>query len=159
MKSPPYQSDQRPIAYELKTLGELIRNRRLLLGLSLVDASARAGISTSVLSRLECGKSIGTDSLFRVFYDFGLATWILPKDGDSVALAAAGQRVGWHEVTGGAAPATERPLPSRNEVRVFCLSQLQATPPRTPEDIRRLMAAGRFAEMTPGQAGDDDGEN
>ncbi len=40
--------------------------------------------------------------------------------------------------------------------RMFSASQLKLTPPRTTDDIRRLMREGRFAEMTPGQAGDDD---
>lgn len=38
---------------------------------------------------------------------------------------------------------------------VFSASQLNETPPRTPEDVRRDVRAGRFAEMTPSQAGDD----
>jgi len=40
--------------------------------------------------------------------------------------------------------------------RVFSASQLKLTPPRTTDDIRRLVREGRFAEMTPGQAGGDD---
>jgi hypothetical protein len=40
--------------------------------------------------------------------------------------------------------------------RVFSLSQLKPTPPHTTDDIRRLMREGRFAEMTPRQAGDND---
>lgn len=39
---------------------------------------------------------------------------------------------------------------------VFSLSQLRITPPQTPEDIRRAMAEGRFAEMTLRQAGCDE---
>jgi hypothetical protein len=38
---------------------------------------------------------------------------------------------------------------------VFYASSLKVTPPRTAEDIRRAMAEGRFAEMTPHQAGID----
>jgi hypothetical protein len=37
---------------------------------------------------------------------------------------------------------------------VFSAGQLRVTPPRTPEDIRRDIRDGRFAEMTPGLAGD-----
>lgn len=36
---------------------------------------------------------------------------------------------------------------------VFSASQLKITPPRTADDIRRSMAEGRFAEMTPDLAG------
>ena len=38
---------------------------------------------------------------------------------------------------------------------VFSASQLNETPPRTPEDVRHDVRAGRLAEMTPSQAGDD----
>lgn len=37
---------------------------------------------------------------------------------------------------------------------VFSADQLRVTPPRTPEDIRRDILDSRFAEMTPGLAGD-----
>jgi hypothetical protein len=43
-----------------------------------------------------------------------------------------------------------------DEKPIFSASQLRITPPRTPEQIRRLMAEGRFAEITPRQAGYDD---
>lgn len=36
---------------------------------------------------------------------------------------------------------------------VFSAEQLQITPRRTTEDIRRAAAEGRVAEMTPDQAG------
>lgn len=48
------------------------------------------------------------------------------------------------------------PTASAYSKRVFSASQLKLTPPRTTDDIRRLMREGCFAEMTPGQAGDDD---
>lgn len=37
---------------------------------------------------------------------------------------------------------------------VFSADQLCVTPPRTLDDIRRDIRDGRFAEMTPGLAGD-----
>ena len=37
---------------------------------------------------------------------------------------------------------------------VFSADQLRVTPPRTLGDIRRDIRDGRFAEMTPGLAGD-----
>jgi len=43
-----------------------------------------------------------------------------------------------------------------HEKPVFYASSLSITPPRTPEQIRRLIAKGRIAEMTPGQAGYDE---
>lgn len=36
---------------------------------------------------------------------------------------------------------------------VFSAAQLKVTPPRTVDDIRRDIREGRFAEMTPDQAG------
>lgn len=45
---------------------------------------------------------------------------------------------------------------SEDEKPIVSASELRITPPRTPEQIRRLIAEGRFAEMTPGQAGIDD---
>jgi hypothetical protein len=49
-----------------------------------------------------------------------------------------------------------KPTVPASSKRVFSTSQLKHTPPRTADDIRRLMRKGRFAEMTPRQAGDDD---
>lgn len=37
---------------------------------------------------------------------------------------------------------------------IFSLTNLKSTPPRSTEDIRRAIAQGRFAEMTPHLAGD-----
>ena len=48
------------------------------------------------------------------------------------------------------------PTAPASSKRVFSASQLKLTPPRTTDDIRRLIREGRFAEMTPGQAGGDD---
>lgn len=64
-------------------------------------------------------------------------------------------------------PNDDAPVPSQNheaheptraagERRVVCASQLKPTPPRTADDIRKLMRQGRVAEMTPRQAGCDD---
>jgi hypothetical protein len=45
-------------------------------------------------------------------------------------------------------------VPASDAVKpIFSASQLRVTPPRTAEDIRRDLRDGRFAEMTPGQAG------
>jgi hypothetical protein len=49
----------------------------------------------------------------------------------------------------------EREIPDHHKP-VFSLSDLATTPTRTPEQIRRAIAEGRFAEMTPWQAGCDD---
>jgi hypothetical protein len=49
-----------------------------------------------------------------------------------------------------------KPTAPLSTKRVFSASQLKHTLPQTVDDIRRLMRKGRFAEMTPRQAGDDD---
>lgn len=49
------------------------------------------------------------------------------------------------------APKSTAPARSR---RVVSASQLKQNPPHTADDIRRLVREGRFAEMTPEQAGD-----
>jgi transcriptional regulator with XRE-family HTH domain len=91
-------------------LGELVRARRQQLGLTLIDASAGTGVSISVLSRLENGKAIRTDSLFRALHGFGLAAWIMPKGGDGAAMAEACRLAGWREIIGGPSP-TKAPIP------------------------------------------------
>jgi transcriptional regulator with XRE-family HTH domain len=158
MESPQFFPDQGPSASHLKTLGELIQVRRDLLGLSLADASTSVGIPISVLSRLESGKAIRTDELFAVLHSLGLDVGVRAKDVARVALEAGRQGVGWHDVTGGLTLAVERSSVPEHELPIFSTSQLRITPPSTPEDIRRRIAEGRFAEMTPRQAGFDEDE-
>lgn len=52
--------------------------------------------------------------------------------------------------------ASHEPVERAGSRRAFSLSQLEPTPPRTQDDIRRLMRQGRVAEMTPHQAGYED---
>jgi transcriptional regulator with XRE-family HTH domain len=151
--------DQSPIAYELEELGELIRIRRYLLGFSLIDASARVGVSTSTMSRLENGKAVRTDSLVKVLNGLGLVVATRLKGGVRFALDASRQSAEWHEVKGGPTSAKELPSLLDSELPIFSASQLRITPPRTPEDVQRAIAGGRFAEMSPGLAGDDDDES
>jgi len=53
-------------------------------------------------------------------------------------------------------PDQDKPTAPASSKPVFSASQLKHTPPRTADDIRRLMREGRFADMAPSQAGDDD---
>lgn len=69
----PRVRNQCPIAYELEELGDLIRIRRSVLQLSRAEASSRVGVSMYVMSRLENGKAVRTDSLVKVFQGLGLA--------------------------------------------------------------------------------------
>lgn len=152
MMTPPVK-DQRTIAYELEKLGEIIRNRRSTLELSLVEASAQAGVSTSVMSRLENGKAVGTYSLVKVFRGLGLGLGVAPRAevGSPFSPATFGQGGDSHDKV-------VRDF-SRVKLPIFYATQLRNTPPRTPEDVKRLMAKGRHAEMTPRLAGDDDDES
>ena len=61
------------IANELKEIGELIQIRRDFLGLTLVEASTRAGISTSVMARIEKGSAVKSDSLVQTMQGLGLS--------------------------------------------------------------------------------------
>lgn len=152
MMNPPVK-DQRPIAYELEKLGEIIRIRRSTLGLSLVDASTRAGVSTSVMSRLENGKAVGSYSLVKVFRGLGLGLGVAPRAevGSPFSPSTFGQDADSHDKV--VRDFLRAKLPS------FYATQLRNTPPRTPEDVKRLMAQGRYAEMNPRLAGDGDDES
>lgn len=109
MKSLLLFSEQAHLACELKVLGEFIRRQRIELGLRLVDVSAGVGVSTSVLSRLESGKIVRTDSLFKVLNGLGLTMGVRGKNSSSSELHAAGLSVGWHEVERNMPLTRERP--------------------------------------------------
>jgi hypothetical protein len=51
-------------------------------------------------------------------------------------------------------PANKETIPASEDGKpIFSASELKITPPRTVDDIRRDIREGRFAEMTPDQAG------
>ena len=56
---------------DLKELGERIRNHRIAIGVKQKDLAAKAAISTDVLSSLENGRSISTESLARILRSLG----------------------------------------------------------------------------------------
>lgn len=70
--------DQCPVTFALEELGDLVRFRRSMLGLDRADVSSRAGVSTYLMSRLENGKAVRTDSLVKVFQCLGLAVAAMP---------------------------------------------------------------------------------
>ena len=76
MTSP--MKDQCPVTFVLEELGDLIRIRRSMLGLNRANASSRVGVSMYVMSRLENGKAVRTDSLVKVFQGLGLAVAATP---------------------------------------------------------------------------------
>ncbi len=145
---PTLSTDRSALDQGLKAIGQLIRGQRIRRRLRSVDVAAVVGVSRFVLARVEAGKPIRTDSLLKILHGLGLAM---------------GGR-GWleHEQQAeNSAPGSDqqpvRDVPER-ELAIFCASQLRITPRRTPEDIRRAMSEGRFAEMTPNLAGYDEDE-
>ena len=111
MFTSPSETAPVPLAINLQTLGQLVQNRRTMLGLSLVDAAYGGKVSTSVLARLESGKPIKIESLFKVLTGLGLAMLVMPKDGASEALRALGHTVSWDSVARIHSPAKQRAAP------------------------------------------------
>lgn len=76
-----------------------------MLGLTLVEAAYGAKVSPSVLVRLEAGKPVRTDSLFKVLTALGLPMLVMPEDNAIEALWALGHKVRWDSVVRTLSPA------------------------------------------------------
>lgn len=96
-----------PLAISLQMLGQLVRGRRNRSELDVLDAADLIGVSASVLSRIENGKSVGTERLLKVLTGFGLAMLVMGKSDAEVALGALGHTANWHGVVESQAPARE----------------------------------------------------
>ncbi|MGT2512283.1 HAD domain-containing protein [Cupriavidus basilensis] len=94
-----------PLALNLRTLGLLVREQRVSIGLSQVEAAANMRLPTDALAHLEEGKPISTEVLFTVLADFGLAMLVMPKASAIVALDAVGHAASWSRMPGNALPA------------------------------------------------------
>ncbi|NTZ83968.1 helix-turn-helix transcriptional regulator [Burkholderia metallica] len=68
-----------PLALDLATLGALVRNRRAQNHMRIDDAADMLGVSKDVLSRLENGRAVGLDKLFKILDGFGLNLLVVPK--------------------------------------------------------------------------------
>ena len=68
-----------PLARDMTALGLLVRNRRAQSEMRIDDAAGMVGVSTDVLSRLENGRSVSLDKLFRVLDGLGLTMLIMTK--------------------------------------------------------------------------------
>ncbi|MCA8325706.1 helix-turn-helix domain-containing protein [Burkholderia cepacia] len=68
-----------PLALDLATLGALVRNRRAQSRMRIDDAADMLGVSKDVLSRLENGRAVSLDKLFKVLDGFGLNLLVVPK--------------------------------------------------------------------------------
>ncbi|MGC5880946.1 HAD domain-containing protein [Ralstonia pseudosolanacearum] len=108
MSTPSSATASLPLAVNLQTLGLLVASRRAKLGLNLVEAAYGARVSPSVLVRLEAGKPVRTDSLFKVLTALGLPMLVMPKDNAIDALWALGHQVHWDSVMRALSPASER---------------------------------------------------
>lgn len=67
------------LAENLNDLGKIVRNARAHGQLRIDDAAALLGVSSDLLSRLENGKPVTTDRLFKTLDGFGLQILVLPK--------------------------------------------------------------------------------
>ncbi|NTX27467.1 helix-turn-helix transcriptional regulator [Burkholderia pyrrocinia] len=68
-----------PLALDLAALGALIRNRRAQNQMRIDDAADMLGVSKDVLSRLENGRAVSLDKLFKVLDGLGLNLLVVPK--------------------------------------------------------------------------------
>ncbi|RQZ42136.1 XRE family transcriptional regulator [Burkholderia sp. Bp9090] len=68
-----------PFAPDLAALGALVRNRRAQNQMRIDDAADMLGVSKDVLSRLENGRAVSLDKLFKVLDGFGLNLLVVPK--------------------------------------------------------------------------------
>ncbi|KVH62973.1 XRE family transcriptional regulator [Burkholderia sp. MSMB1072] len=74
-----------PLALDLAALGALVRNRRAQNQMRIDDAADMLGVSKDVLSRLENGRAVSLDKLFKVLDGFGLNLLVVPKRDVQVA--------------------------------------------------------------------------
>ncbi len=77
-----------PLARDMAALGALVRNRRAQSALRIDDAADMVGVSKDVLSRLENGRAVGLDKLFKVLDELGLNMLIVTKSEASAAVRA-----------------------------------------------------------------------
>ncbi len=60
-------------------MGALVRNRRAQNQMRIDDAADMLGVSKDVLSRLENGRAVSVDKLFKVLDGLGLNLLVVPK--------------------------------------------------------------------------------
>lgn len=68
-----------PLAPNLSALGALVRNQRAQSRLRIDDAADMLGVSKDVLSRLENGRPVSLDKLFKVLDGLGLNLLVVTK--------------------------------------------------------------------------------
>lgn len=103
-----------PLTRDLRALGEIVRSRRGNYELRVDDTAHACGVSVDTFSRLENGKPIRSDNLFKILEGLGLAMLVLPRAEADTALRALGHSVIWHPASTMAAEVrknTTRPAP------------------------------------------------
>ncbi|HZH56653.1 MAG TPA: helix-turn-helix domain-containing protein [Burkholderiaceae bacterium] len=78
-KLPLFDESISPHARNMAQLGALIRNRRAESATRIDDAADMLGVSKDVLSRLENGKTIGLDNLYKILDGMGLSLLVVDK--------------------------------------------------------------------------------
>ena len=68
-----------PVVADLKSLGEVVRNRRAHSRLRIDDTAAYCDVSADVLSRLENGRPVRVDKLMQVLDGLGLKMMLVTK--------------------------------------------------------------------------------
>lgn len=58
---------------QIEELGERVRHHRIAMGLKQAELAAKAAVSVDVLSALENGRSVNTESLVRILEGLGHA--------------------------------------------------------------------------------------
>jgi transcriptional regulator with XRE-family HTH domain len=84
----PQPTSVNPLAGDMAALGQLVRNRRAQSELRIDDAADMLGISKDVLSRLENGRSVSLDKVFKVLNGLGLNMLIFTNQQISAVLDA-----------------------------------------------------------------------
>ncbi|MFL9869232.1 HAD domain-containing protein [Paraburkholderia fungorum] len=96
-----------PLAFNLQTLGRLVKDTRLRCTLNVRDAADSIGVSSGVLARIENGDAVGTERLLKVLTGFGLAILVMPKRDADAVLEALGHSVNWYGVAAKQSPSTK----------------------------------------------------
>jgi transcriptional regulator with XRE-family HTH domain len=68
-----------PVAQDMAALGALVRNRRAQSALRIDDTADMVDVSKDLLSRLENGRAVSLDKLFKVLDGLGLKMLIVTK--------------------------------------------------------------------------------
>ncbi|WP_339328728.1 helix-turn-helix transcriptional regulator [Burkholderia multivorans] len=69
-----------PVAADLAALGQLVRNQRARAELRIDDAADLCGVTHDVLSKVENGRSVGVEKLYKVLNGLGLRLLVVTRN-------------------------------------------------------------------------------